>query len=127
MSTPIQNNQPPCPDPPAYSSLGHSELTTEGGRGQSQLEQTAALGHMSSKSGSIPSNTQGLVDTQPGPTNLLNPHGHHVVGSSVHESDAESSEKLSVKQRLSAFMDRDHNVALRRVTRYLEALGSITR
>ncbi|KAG0271029.1 hypothetical protein BGZ95_001227, partial [Linnemannia exigua] len=112
MSTPTQNNQPPRPAPPTSSSSGHSELTTEGGRVLSQLEQPATLGRISSKSGSIPSITQGLAAMQLGPANLLNPLGHHVVGYSTHESGAASvssgkSSRFGFRKRLSAVFKRD--------------------
>ncbi|KAK3835647.1 MAG: hypothetical protein J3R72DRAFT_424225 [Linnemannia gamsii] len=112
MSTPTQNNQPPHPDPSTSSSLGHSELTTKGGHVLSQLEKTATLGRTSSKSGSIPSITQGLATMQLGPSNLLNPLGRHVVGYSAYESDAVSvssgkSSRFELRKRLSALIKGD--------------------
>ncbi|KAK3820975.1 MAG: hypothetical protein J3R72DRAFT_479842 [Linnemannia gamsii] len=109
MSTPTRNNQPPRPAPPTSSSSGHSELTTEGKRSLSQLEQTAALSRISSRSSSIRSITHGLAAKQPGSADLLNPLGHHVVGYSVYKSDAVSmtsgkSSRFGFRKRLSALI-----------------------
>ncbi|KAG0265725.1 hypothetical protein BGZ95_003237, partial [Linnemannia exigua] len=109
MSTPTQNNQPPHSVPPTSSSSGHSELTTKGGGALSQLEQTATLGRISSKSGSIPFVTQGLAAIQLGPANLLNPLGHHVIGYSTYESEAalvspEKSSRFGFRKRLSTLI-----------------------
>ncbi|KAK3830298.1 MAG: hypothetical protein J3R72DRAFT_425891 [Linnemannia gamsii] len=117
MSSPTQHSQSPCPAPPTSSSSGHSEFTTEGRRAVSQLEKTGTLGCISSKSGSIPSITQGLAAMQLGPANLLNPLGHHVVGYSAYESDAvsvslEKSSKFRFRKRLSAF-SKGHRKAKR--------------
>ncbi|KAF9118195.1 hypothetical protein BGW39_001387, partial [Mortierella sp. 14UC] len=107
MSSSNQGNPPARPAPPTSSSSGHSELTIEGGRALSQLEQYATVGRTSSKTRSIPSITQGLAAVQLGPAIMLNPLGHHVVGHAASDSDATSvssgkSSKLGFRKRFSA-------------------------
>ncbi|KAF9119578.1 hypothetical protein BGW39_000214, partial [Mortierella sp. 14UC] len=88
------------------------ELTIEGGRALSQLEQSATLGRISSKNRIIPSITQGLAAVQLGPANLLNPLGHHVFGYATSESDvmsvsSEKSSRFRFRRRLSALFKGD--------------------
>ncbi|KAG0274126.1 hypothetical protein BGZ95_010074 [Linnemannia exigua] len=107
-----QGNPPPRPVLPISSSSGHSELTAEGGLSLSQLEQTATLGHMSTKNRVISPISQGIAAVQPGPTNMLNPLEHHVIGYAATEGDgmlvsSGKSSKLGFRKRLSALFKGD--------------------
>ncbi|KAF9539608.1 hypothetical protein EC957_005194 [Mortierella hygrophila] len=124
MSSSLPQGNTPSP-PPTLSSAppGHPEITVDGQRVLSQLENTATLGRESSKSGGIPTITQGLAIIQLGPANLLNPLGHlttrYVVADVDHgpggTSDARTvfsglSSGLGFKKRLSRLFKGDSKV-----------------
>ncbi|KAF9539601.1 hypothetical protein EC957_005187 [Mortierella hygrophila] len=95
------------PPPPALSSTppGHPEITVDGQRVLSQLENTATLGCVSSKSGDVPTITQGLSTIQLGPANLLNPLSHRAtrdVATDIDHEPGDTSDARSVSSGRSS-------------------------
>ncbi|KAG9064431.1 hypothetical protein KI688_003621 [Linnemannia hyalina] len=118
-----QGNSPSPPPAPSSAPLGHPEITVDGHRVLSQLENTAPLGRASSKSSDIPTIAQGLATIQPGPASSLNHLGHRTtrdVAADVDHgpgdtSDAKSvssgrSSKSGFRKRLSRFFKGDPKV-----------------
>ncbi|KAF9271709.1 hypothetical protein BGZ88_005712, partial [Linnemannia elongata] len=95
------------PSPPSSTPLGHPELAIEGQPILSRPEHTAPLGHVSTKSGDVPTIAQGLATIQLGPANLLSPLGHHTARDDVtdddHGLDDASDAKSVSSDRLSKF------------------------
>ncbi|KAG9064395.1 hypothetical protein KI688_003583 [Linnemannia hyalina] len=124
MSSPSpQGNSPSPPPAPSSAPLGHPEITVDGQHLLSQLENTATLGRVSSRTNDVPTIAQGLATIQPGPANLLNPLGHHItrdVDTDVDHgpggaSDARSvssgrSSKFGFRKRLSRLSKGDPKV-----------------
>ncbi|KAF9535986.1 hypothetical protein EC957_001029, partial [Mortierella hygrophila] len=111
--------------PPAPSSTppGHSEITVNGQRVLSHLENTATLRRVSSKTSDVPTISQGLSTIQLGPANLLNPLGHRTMRDVAVDvdlrpgdtSDARSvssgrSSRFGFRKRLSQFLKGDPKV-----------------
>ncbi|KAG9064420.1 hypothetical protein KI688_003610 [Linnemannia hyalina] len=122
-SSPPQGDSPSPPPAPYSAPPGHPEITVDGQRVLSQLENTATLGRVSSKSSDVPTIAQGLATIQLGPANLLSPLGHRTtrdVAEDVdhgpgHTSDAKSvssghSSKVGFRKRLSRFLNGDPKV-----------------
>ncbi|KAF9311649.1 hypothetical protein BGZ91_006755, partial [Linnemannia elongata] len=87
-------------------------MSTEGKHVVSQLEQTASLGRVSSKSEGVPAIAQGTAAIQLGPTSLLSRFGHRtardVATDGVHGSGDASDARLvsSVRSSKSGFRQR---------------------
>ncbi|KAF9308472.1 hypothetical protein BGZ91_007796, partial [Linnemannia elongata] len=106
--------------PPSSASSERPEIVIEGHHVLSQLEHSALLGRMSSKSGDVPTITQGLAAIQLGPANLLGPLSHrNAAADDNHEpgdsSDARSvsssnSSKSGFRKRFSRLFKRDPRV-----------------
>ncbi|KAF9536071.1 hypothetical protein EC957_000530, partial [Mortierella hygrophila] len=114
-SPPPQGNSPSPPPAPSSPPLGHPEITVDGHRVLSQLENTAALGGVSLKTSDVPTITQGLAIIQLGPANLLNPLGHRTtrdVATDVDHGPVSSghSSKFGFRKRLSRFLNGDPKV-----------------
>ncbi|KAG9064421.1 hypothetical protein KI688_003611 [Linnemannia hyalina] len=118
-----QGDSPPHPPAPSSAPPEHPEITVDGHRVLSQLENTATLGRVSSKSGDIPTIAQGLATIQLGPANLLSPLGHRTTRDVAEDvdhgpgytSDARSvssghSSKVGFRKRLSRFLNGDPKV-----------------
>ncbi|KAG9064402.1 hypothetical protein KI688_003590 [Linnemannia hyalina] len=118
-----QGNSPPPPPAPPSAPPAHPEITVDGKRVLSQLENTATLGYVSSKSSDIPTITQGLATIQLGPANMFNPLGHHTTRDATADvdhgpgdaSDARSvssgrSSKFGFRNRLSRLFKEDPKV-----------------
>ncbi|KAG9064432.1 hypothetical protein KI688_003622 [Linnemannia hyalina] len=119
----MHGNSPSPPPAPSSAPLGHPEITVDGQRVLSQIENTAPLGRASSKSSDIPTIAQGLATIQPGPASSLNHLGHRTtrdVAADVDHgpgdtSDAKSvssgrSSKSGFRKRLSRFFKGDPKV-----------------
>ncbi|KAF9314134.1 hypothetical protein BGZ91_006075, partial [Linnemannia elongata] len=120
-SSPPQGNY--SPSPPSFTSSKGPELAIEGQRVPFQLEHTASLGHVPSKSGDLPVTTQELAVIQLGPVNLLLPHGHRAkrdVAADVYHGPGDTSDarlvssgrslKFGFGQRLSRLFKRNSKV-----------------
>ncbi|KAF9539320.1 hypothetical protein EC957_005542, partial [Mortierella hygrophila] len=92
---------------PALSSAppGYTEITVDGQRVISQLENTATLGRVSSKSSDVPTIAQGLATIQLGPANLLSPLGHRTTKDVTADADhgpSDASDAMSVSSGRSS-------------------------
>ncbi|KAF9308644.1 hypothetical protein BGZ91_007730, partial [Linnemannia elongata] len=122
MSSSLPESNPP-PSPPSSAIFERPEIAFEGQHALSQLEHTASLGRVSTKSGDVPTIAQELAVIQLGPANLLNPLGHRTARDVTEDvdngpsdvSDARSvssgrSSKSGFKQRLSRLFKGDSKV-----------------
>ncbi|KAK5805415.1 hypothetical protein F5H01DRAFT_325381 [Linnemannia elongata] len=120
-SSPPQGNFPPSP--PSSASCGDLEIAFERQQSLSQLEHTASLRRVSSKSGDALTNAQGLAAIQLELANFLSSLGHRTTRNDVTEdnhgpggaSDAMSvsssrSSKVGLRKRLSRLFKRDSKV-----------------
>ncbi|KAF9283714.1 hypothetical protein BGZ88_010342, partial [Linnemannia elongata] len=120
-SSPPQGNLPPSP--PSSASSGDLEIVLERQQSLSQLEHTASLRRVSSKSGEAPTSAQGLAAIQLEPASLLSPLGHRTTRNDATEdshgpgdaSDAKSvslnrSSKVGLRNRWSRLFKGDSKV-----------------
>ncbi|KAF9539609.1 hypothetical protein EC957_005195, partial [Mortierella hygrophila] len=98
-----------APSPPSSASTKHPEIAIDGPHVLSQLDHTASLGRVSSKSGDISTITQELAAIQLGPANLLSPHGPSDASDAKSVSTGRSS-KSGFRKRLSRLFKGDPKV-----------------
>ncbi|KAG9064388.1 hypothetical protein KI688_003576 [Linnemannia hyalina] len=105
FSSSPQGNSPSPPPAPSSAPPVHLEITVDGQHVRSHLENTAALGRVSSKSGDIPTIAQGLATFQLELANLLNPLGHRTtrdVAADVNHGASDASDARSVSSGRSS-------------------------
>ncbi|KAG0063188.1 hypothetical protein BGZ89_010074, partial [Linnemannia elongata] len=120
-SSPPQGNLPPSP--PSSAPSGDPAILFERQQSLSQLEHTASLRRVSSKSGEAPTDAQGLAAIQLEPANLLSSLVHRTTRNDATEdsqgpsdaSDARSvsssrSSKVGLRKRLSRLFKGDSKV-----------------
>ncbi|KAF9536998.1 hypothetical protein EC957_009057, partial [Mortierella hygrophila] len=104
-SSSLPGNTPSPPPKPSSAPPGYPEITVDGQRVLSQLENTATLRRASSNSNDIPTIAQGLFTIQPGSANLLNPLGHCTtrdVSADVDHGPGDTSDARSISSGRSS-------------------------